>query len=103
MAIKGLVTDIKSYCAALIPTALELLNYLPGEQEEALVQCWLAGIGSLPALLMECGVSRTCPAQQQSILVRVSSTLPPSHVSRRDGALQDGNREDSSAGSSPPG
>lgn len=41
-AIKGLVTDIKSYCAALTPSALELLHHLPGEQGEALVQRWLA-------------------------------------------------------------
>lgn len=82
-AIKGLVTDIKSYCAALTPSALELLNHLPGERGEALVRLWLAGTGSLLALLVGCSI----PAQQRSTLVRMraASTLPPAmHLARTD-------------------
>lgn len=48
-AIKRLVTDIKSYCAAPTPSALELLNHLPGDQGQALVRRWLAGTGTLLA------------------------------------------------------
>lgn len=82
-AIKGLITDIKSYCAALTPSALELLSHLPGEQGEALVRCWLAGTGSLLVPLVGCSI----PAQQWSIFVRMraASTLPPvMHLVRID-------------------
>lgn len=83
VAIKGLVNNIKSYCAALTPPALELWDR------------WVTGTGSLLVPQWDAASLLTSRASSFRWGCLPAAT---SRAYRRDGLLQDVDTEDSSAG-----